>query len=157
MTKYTIVIHSYDGESKKDTEFYMKLGNSIAKEFSGTSMLRVPVLGPGRNICMDFTSKKNFELALNKTNKILDEIMPIPMPVINVYKDVEKSKRISPVIKTKKQFAVVGPVHGESKTLWYVYDNKEQTWIQSASSREQAEKICDDLNKVWAVKISKRK
>jgi hypothetical protein len=45
------------------------------------------------------------------------------------------------------RYTVIGPHHGECKTLWYVHDRKLDEWIESFDSRVKAENRCLELMK----------
>ena len=46
------------------------------------------------------------------------------------------------------RFEVVGPWHGAEKTLWHVYDNQFQEWVDTTYSREAAQKLCEVYNRI---------
>lgn len=65
----------------------------------------------------------------------------------------DKKGRVLNIPQNKKsRFVVVGPWHGESATLYYVYDNKLEEWVESVYTREAAKKRCEVLNGLYGKK-----
>ena len=65
-----------------------------------------------------------------------------------ISKGKDKTGKVLRVPTTpKKRYSVVGPWHGETKTLWYVFDNKNDEWVETVYSKEAATKRCSVLNR----------